>query len=83
MYYLAFSKKSLEDLRSLKPAGIERIRRALIILAQDPLKYALPLEEPWEKIWVYESQPFNIYFRIYEKEEVAVVAGVRINLLGV
>lgn len=77
MFYLAFSEKSLEDLRGLKPKGLERIRRALVILAQDPMKYTLPLEKPWEKIWVYESEPYNIYCRIYEKEEVAVVVGVK------
>lgn len=77
MYYLAFSGKSVEDLRSLNSNGLERVRRALMILAQDPTKYALPLEKPWEKIWVYESQPFNIYCRIYEKEEMAMVVGIK------
>lgn len=77
MFYLAFSEKSLEDLRNFKPKGVERVRRALIILAQDPMKYALPLVSPWEKIWIYESEPFNIYCRIYEKEEMIVVTGVK------
>lgn len=77
MYYLSFSKNFVSSLELIPPSWRYRVEGACQVLASDPLSYTTYLQSPWNNYRVYESYPYQIFCRVFEKEQIIVITGIR------
>jgi mRNA interferase RelE/StbE len=76
-YQLLYTKRAAKDIRKLDPEEKQRIGKALLRYAEDPLKFAERLTDPKLGTYRFRVGDFRVVFDLHENEIVVLRVGHR------
>jgi mRNA interferase RelE/StbE len=76
-YQLIYTKRAAKDIRKLDPEVKQRIGKALLHSAEDPLKFAEKLTDPKLGTYRFRVGDFRVVFDLHENQIVVLRVGHR------